>query len=218
MINDLGTPDVVATPSTDEMATQSISCRPMTLDDIPSFMDWFVNPDQAVRDHIDFPFDTIDPSGWPQQLQEYYLEEGATSCVVEEGGRIIGIGRIIPGSRISYLPPHDKDESMYLGGIVVDKDARGREIGLKITRSLLADAFIDEQITSAYAWVIDDINCTDPSPALRMLEKAGFIISDFLPRWRDWKVLGFQPDHDPDTILLKVTRDQFKAALLANAA
>lgn len=80
-------------------------CRPMIPRDIRSIVPWFADPDQAVRDHMDYPFDELEKRDWHGVLKSYYFAEGATSCVATVDRKVIGAGRVIPGRLVSYLPP-----------------------------------------------------------------------------------------------------------------
>ncbi len=194
-------------------------CRPMVESDIRSIVPWFANPDQEVRDHMDFPFAELgnDKKRWSDFLREYYFAEGATSCVATAERRIIGSGRIIPGRLISYLPP-DKDESIYLGGVIVQKDNRHRGTGKSMAAHLLERGFDDPDINVAYAWVIDADDRTDPIPAYIMLDGLGFSLARNVdPHWSTWGQYqwgDFDPSNDPETVLFRATRESFAEALI----
>lgn len=188
-------------------------CRPMVPKDLQSIVPWFANPDQEVRDHMDFPFDNLRRRDWHGTLKAYYFAQEATSCVATADKRVIGAGRIIPGRLISYLPS-DKDESVYLGGVIVRISNRGNGVGRLMASHLLSQGFDDPGINVAYAWVIDEPHRTDPTPAYLMLAGLGFNLADNVdPHWSRWDQYGFDPSNDPETILFRATRESFAESL-----
>jgi len=192
-----------------ERLRSTLLCREITEADIDQIIPFFSEPDRDIREHIDFNFEISSDDKWRELLTDYYLGEDANGYVVEEEGHIVGVGGSISGSRIQCLPPHDKDSSIYLRGVAVKPEVRGRGVGRTLVATLLEEAFQQKGVTSTYAWIIDDARVSDWRPAYNMLRKAGFRISPFLPHWRDWGLLGFHPENDPDTLLFKMTREQY---------
>lgn len=172
----------------------TITLRPATLDDVPTFERWDRDPDviAATSDDPDAAtaFEDID---WSEEIAAF--SEVSGYYVAEEDGRPVGGMQIIdphrePTHYWGDCPPHLRAIDIWIG----DAIDRNRGLGVEMMRLAIDKCFADPDVIGI---VIDPLNSN--TDAHRFYQRLGFT------------VVGRRLFGDDDCLVHQLTREDWDA-------
>ncbi len=141
---------------------ERVRLRATRKDDLPTFVEWFSDPE--VRRYLDMhlPFSMAQEERWFEQLQDRLEKQEIVMLTIEtEKGACIG--------NISLFDINWKDRHAELGITIGDKDHWDRGYGSDAVRTMLRLAFDEMNLHRVFLRVHED-----NTRGIRCYQKAGF--------------------------------------------